>query len=438
MTEAGTLATQDEIERYLLVNVPAASAGSVRSAGGLAVTRALLARLGEPQEEYRAVHVAGTAGKGSVSAFISAILVAHGFRVGTYTSPHVHSILERFQLGGRPAPAPEVGAALQATREAARYLSEPPSFFETATATAFSLFRDRTVDYAVIETGIGGLLDATNTIRRPDKLAVLSAIGLDHVDLLGPTLSDIAAQKAGILPRGGQAVVLGAGTEVATAIARVAARRSCALDVLAPDDEARALPATLGLALPGAHQRVNAALAVAAGARLACRDGWSLDGGRTRAALSGVHLPGRFERRRYQGHDVILDGAHNPLKLAALAATLTRALPGRDPVWVVAFKGDKAVSESLRALPAGAVVVATEYGAGGLGRPPAAPVPARLLAELAAGHALVAVPASGVGRAMDQALALARPDSPIVVTGSFYLAAEAGAYLAPADCRLGR
>jgi dihydrofolate synthase / folylpolyglutamate synthase len=158
------------------------------------------------RDALRAVHVAGTAGKGSVTAFVASILTVHGFKVGAYLSPHAYSVLERFQLDGQPVAA-EVAARqladiapMVATMDA--YSGDQPSFFEVTTALAFQIFAAASVDYAVIETGLGGLLDATNTISRSDKIAVITTIGLDHTDVLGPTLQEIAMQKAGILPRG--------------------------------------------------------------------------------------------------------------------------------------------------------------------------------------------------------------------------------------------
>ena len=193
-------AALDRVRRYLYEELGPqqgpAGAGLVRA-------RALFGALGDPQDRFRAVHVAGTAGKGSVSTFVASLLRAHGFRVGAHLSPHAYCLLERFQLDGGPAPAELVDAALARIRPAVEAVEQAghgrPSFFEVTNGIAFSLFADR-VDYGVVETGLGGLLDSTNTISRADKLAVITPIGLDHQDLLGATVREIATQKAGVLP----------------------------------------------------------------------------------------------------------------------------------------------------------------------------------------------------------------------------------------------
>ena len=149
---------------------------------------AFFTMLGKPQDAVPTVHVAGTAGKGSVVAFIASLLRAHGFRVGAHSSPHVYSLGERFQINGQPVSPELLLRALAAIRPAAETMTESrygaPSFFEATNAIAFHVFADQ-VDYSVIEAGIGGLYDSTNTITRGDKLAVITTIGLDHTEILG-------------------------------------------------------------------------------------------------------------------------------------------------------------------------------------------------------------------------------------------------------------
>jgi len=177
---APSWAALDRVRRYLFDEL-----GPQRGPAGVGLTRAraLFGALGDPQDRFRAVHVAGTAGKGSVSTFVASLLRAHGFRVGTHLSPHVHCLLERFQVDGRSAPAELVDAALARIRPAVEAVEQAghgrPSFFEVTNAVAFSLFADR-VDYGVVETGLGGLLDSTNTISRADKLAVVFYIKNQH------------------------------------------------------------------------------------------------------------------------------------------------------------------------------------------------------------------------------------------------------------------
>src|SRR3954471_6263777 len=243
---------------------------------------------GNPQDRFRAVHVAGTAGKGSVRTVVASLLRAHGFRVGTHLSPHVYCLLERFQLDGEPVPAELVDAALTRIRPAVEAVEQTghgrPSFFEVTNAIAFGLFADR-VDDGIVETGLGGLLDSTNTISRADKLAVITPIGLDHQDVLGATLREIAAQKAGILPVGGRAVAARQrSAEVEDVLSAEAARRRCGLrwvDLGPPAVQAWTGPGgtelhlrgqpSLSLGLTGQHQAGNAHLALCAVEALAAR-----------------------------------------------------------------------------------------------------------------------------------------------------------------------
>lgn len=206
-TESSTL---DTVARYL--DDRAAIPGRGASSYKLGRVRKLLRSLGDPQDALRAIHIAGTAGKGSVAAFIAEILTAHGFTVGAYLSPHAYSVLERFQLNGQPVAA-EVAArpladVAPAVAEMDQSGGDRPTFFEVTTSLAFQLFATQGVDYAVVETGLGGLLDATNIISRPDKIAVITTIVLDHTEVLGRALEEIAAQRAGILPRDGGALAV--------------------------------------------------------------------------------------------------------------------------------------------------------------------------------------------------------------------------------------
>jgi len=436
-------AERDGVADYLSGRVLSRAGGA--SPRGADRARRLLHALGDPQDGFRAIHVAGTAGKGSVTTFVAAVLSAHGFRVGAYLSPHAYSVFERFQLDDRPVDAATAARRLAdiapAVADMDRTGHDSPTYFEVTTALAFQIFAAGRVDYAVVETGLGGLLDATNTISRPDKIAVITTIGLDHTELLGPTLGEIATQKAGILPRGGRALaVRDRSAEVVEAISAEARRRRCELEFV--DTSACVEAATvdrgatvlrladgrdLRLGLEGRHQAGNALLALRTVEETARRDGWALDPGAVRDGLRRARLPGRFERREWRGRPVVVDGAHNPIKLAAVVSTLQDLYPGRCFPWVLALKRDKDLHGVLDVIgPVASVVVATEFDATGADHA-VEPVPATEIADLArrAGVAACVEPRPLV--ALQRAVDLSTGQEPIVVAGSFHLlAAVAG------------
>ena len=266
---------------------------------GLGPMQAACARAGHPERQLAVVHVAGTNGKGSVCAMVEAIARASGRRTGLYTSPHLSRFAERIRIDGEPLDDDALVERL------GRALDEGPdlSFFETATLAALLAFRDEHVDVAILEVGLGGRLDATNVVPRP-VAAAITRIALDHTDRLGPTLVDIAREKAGIA-KPGLDLVLGPMPAAVRAAIDEVARAAGATTSDAGDP---ALPEPLGLA--GAHQRDNARIA----ATLAARIGATPQA--IAAGLTAVRWPGRLERIG----DVLLDGAHNPDGAEALAA----------------------------------------------------------------------------------------------------------------------
>jgi dihydrofolate synthase/folylpolyglutamate synthase len=425
--------------RYLYEELTPERPGGFRS-HGTDRARALLRGLGNPQESVATVHVAGTAGKGSVCAFVAAILTAHGFRVGAHLSPHAYELVERFQIDGGPVPGHVLVDELDRVRPQIERVEEAglgrPTFFEVTNAIAFGIF-DGTADYNVIETGIGGLLDSTNVIARRDKLAVLTPIGLDHTDVLGATLPEIAAHKAGMLPTGGQAISARNGADVDAVIAAAASYRQTQVDFVDLDAAVRdarvgrdgtvlrlAGEEEMALGLQGRHQAGNAALALRAVRLLGRRDGWAVDPSAVRAGLRLAALPGRFERRVVGGRSVILDGAHNAFKIASVVATLNELYPGQQITWVLALKHDKDLGAVLRAVaPTAAFVVATEFHTDGGDHPSSWSHRADDIAAAARRTGLQAVSAPDPLNALDRALTGSQPSAPVVVSGSFHLLA---------------
>lgn len=297
--------------------------------------RGVCAALGDPQKELCAIHVAGTNGKGAVCAMIEACLRSGGLRACRYTSPHLVRINERFFVDGKPVDDATLERAADKVFHADSDTNSQLTFFEALTAVAFIAFSEAKCDYAVLETGLGGRLDATN-ICSPE-ICVITKIGLDHCDWLGDTVEKIAAEKAGIIKKG-VPIVLGKNEPAVIAVVKARASEVGAPFFYAPDmaDESE-IPD--GFSLEGAFNRENAVTALAA---LKVLKKGSRDG------LSNVVWPGRFQRvGRF-----IIDGAHNPPAARALAAALSKYAPfaGSVPTLVAGFCGDKDVDETLRIL----------------------------------------------------------------------------------------
>lgn len=297
--------------------------------------RGVCAALGDPQKELRAIHVAGTNGKGAVCAMIEACLRSGGLRACRYTSPHLVRINERFFVDGKLVDDATLERAADKVFHADSDTNSQLTFFEALTAVAFIAFSEAKCDYAVLETGLGGRLDATN-ICVPE-ICVITKIGLDHCDWLGDTVEKIAAEKAGIIKKG-VPIVLGKNEPEVIAVVKARASEVGAPFFYAPDmaDESE-IPD--GFSLEGAFNRENAVTALAA---LKVLKKGSRDG------LSNVVWPGRFQRvGRF-----IIDGAHNPPAARALAAALSKYAPfaGSVPTLIAGFCGDKDVDETLRIL----------------------------------------------------------------------------------------
>jgi dihydrofolate synthase / folylpolyglutamate synthase len=328
---------------------------------GLENISRLVEELGHPERAFQTLHIAGTNGKGSVTAMVETALRAAGHRAARYTSPHLVDLNERFVIDGRSVADEEMIDAIELVRDAIRRLRSTgalqaePTFFEVTTAIAFELFRRANVDVAAIEVGLGGRLDATNVLT-PTATAITS-IGFDHERYLGSTLRDIAVEKAGIVKRGVPVVVGALPPEAFEAIAGIARERSAA--VIAAGEQMLAPFADAPLALRGAHQRSNAAVAVAL-LEIANARGIAVGGDAVRAGLTTVSWPGRLDLHRFDdGREALLDAAHNPDGAAALAAYLRETWSGERPPLVFAAMRDKDVRGMLQALlPAiGALIV---------------------------------------------------------------------------------
>jgi dihydrofolate synthase/folylpolyglutamate synthase len=286
---------------------------------GLSRTLALLTFLGNPQSSFSSILIGGTNGKGSTAATISAILTAAGVPCGLYTSPHLISVTERVRFSDRDVSAAALDEVLRLIAAVAAPGERGPTYFEALTAAAFELFRRARVSVAIVEVGIGGRLDATNVLW-PD-VSVVTNVAADHLDVLGPALEDVAREKAGIFRKGQPALLGASGTaEGPRAALHAEARRIGARLVEIPP------AANAAFSLPGAHQRQNLALALAAARAVAPLDEAAVERG-----LAAVRWPGRLQRLERAGaRPLLLDGAHNPPGASALAEHLdVTGLAGR-------------------------------------------------------------------------------------------------------------
>lgn len=443
---------------------------------GLDRMRSLLRMLGEPQRAMQYVHVAGTNGKGSTTAMVASILRCAGYRTGTYTSPHLERFEERIAVDGQAVSPTELVDLVERLQPVATAIGAACDHglieFEAITAMAFEHFRAAGCEMVALEVGLGGRFDATNVIE-PPLAAVITSIGYDHVEILGPTLADIAREKAGIIKPGTiaitavrdpatLAVIRGAATDAGVQLWTVApgnggqaGRTGAAGDEAGAPDNIRwrrtafdAHGQTFDLELPdgagtyrglrtgllGLHQIGNAACAVAAAHAVALSGGGRVGEDAVRQGLAEAKWPGRFEiltRRPW----VILDGAHNPQGADALRDTFVELFPeaAGQATLVLGVLGDKAVDAVVGSLaPLAKRVIVTRPNNPGRALEPEA----LARAVRAAGVEQVAVrePAAA---ALEEALgSLSRPDDVMVVTGSLYLAGEARAHLKGLERRL--
>lgn len=455
---------------------------------GLDRIRALLERLGRPQDKLRFVHVAGTNGKGSVCACLASILQAAGYRTGRFTSPYIERFEERICVDGTPIAEDQLREVTLEVREHAEALAEQtgdhPTEFELMCAVALMHFARQDCDIAVLEVGLGGRLDSTNVIDAPD-VCVIARIGLDHTALLGNTLAQVAGEKAGIIKSGSTVVSWPQEPEAMTVVEAAAAQHECELKaadfsalqtggIVWPQGEeadgkgvaagkgAAAGDADLCLAAPaagsgaaavalaaapvrtfsygpfgqlhtrllGSYQPQNAAVALEAVQALRAR-GWDISDDAVRAGIVATQWPGRFEivegGTRPNGFAFVVDGGHNPQGARALADSLNEVFPGRAPVFIISVLEDKNYPEMLEAvLPLGSAFVCVAPD-----NPRA--LPARKLARavrwtgqdmLGCSACVNPYVAKGFEDAVAHARELAGPDGLICAFGSLYSVAS--------------
>lgn len=407
----------------------------------------LLAAVGSPHHAFRSIHIAGTKGKGSTATMIQSILTHAGFRTGLFTSPHLCRLEERMTVDGKLMTENElveiINELVPYTRQARQEKpSESPTFFELVTAAGFRHFARTRADFAAVEVGMGGRLDATNVIS--PEVCVIARVDFDHVERLGDTLGKIALEKAGIIKPGVPVVCAPQEPDAMRTISEAARQRGsplhlvgqeyhvhsietgieaddtetqaafCRFDLTGPNREYK----ELSLGLLGEHQAFNAACAVAAIELLEERCTLHLDEDIVRRGLAAVRLPARLEI--FPGSPpVLLDGAHNPASIHALCRTLTEVFGGRRVILVMGISRDKDIPEMLRHIvPLTHAIILTRS------KSPRAELPEVLAEMVRESYGIEAEIRDSPGQALDHARAIAGPQDLICVTGSFYLAGE--------------
>ncbi len=309
---------------------------------GLERIETLLAGLGDPHQAVPIIHVAGTNGKGSVCAYLSAVLTAAGYRTGRYTSPHLVNWTERICIDQTPISWTDLQGCLTAVEKAIDADSPTPTQFEIFTAAAWQYFAAQQVDVAVVEVGLGGRLDATNVFERPLATVIVS-IGRDHWQRLGDTLAAIAHEKAGILKPGVQAIAGPLPPEAKAVVTARAAELQAPITWVNPAEEVTDAAGKLALqyegiqypqTLLGDHQRINSACAIATLQHLRAQ-GWHIPSEAITRGMAQVRWPGRLQRSQWQGQPLLIDGAHNEDAARSLRTYLDKTYPNQAITWLM-------------------------------------------------------------------------------------------------------
>ncbi len=403
--------------------------------------RLLLKKLGNPQDSFRSVHVAGTKGKGSTCAMIASMLQACGYKVGLYTSPHLIDIRERIQINGHMISHADFARLIRQVEPIANRMRPMPSYFDVLTAVAFKYFAEQKVDIAVVETGLGGRLDSTNVIK-PEVTAITS-ISKDHMAQLGNTLAAIAQEKAGIFKKDIPALTVVQDPAVEEVLQKHAEKVGAPFDIagktiefsyrfessrmLGPHNRVCLTTPNskfehLAVPLMGEHQAINCGLALSVVDRLKAR-GLPINDSKAMEGLAKTTIPGRMEMVNTLPNRVIVDGAHNAASLDAVMKAIGQHIPYDSMVVIFGCCADKDVSGMLERITSGAdKVIFVKVNSIRTADPE----------ELAARYVEQFGKMAQVAQTLDEALSIAQravtKEDLICITGSFYLVGEAKKY----------
>lgn len=415
------------------------SPSNLRERPSLASMEMLMTCLGHPEGDFEAIHVGGTAGKSSTVAFLAEILAHAGYAVGRHIKPHLSRVTERIAVNGVQVTTAELAEVIRQAEACIR--SAKATWFEMLTALAFMYFAKRKIDIAVVEVGLGGLFDATNVLPDP-AVSVITNVGLDHTHLLGDTVEKIAVEKMGIIKQGGTVI---AGVRQ-PAIVRMVVEQCRKLGVpvwLVDRDFSYSIKsmsrsgstfdlniqgqrfADVNISEAGAHQVQNASVAAAAACVLAER-GFRISEEKMRGALAGTSIPGRLEVVQ-ESPTVVLDGAHSPPKMEALAAALSKLYAIHERlIGVFAFsKGHDAKDSLAEIAPLLDVAIMTKYDVDTDYGSHMAQDPYRVRDDLLSLRDGIEIHVEeSPDRAVAKALAIAGEKDIVCVTGSIYLVGQ--------------
>ena len=394
---------------------------------GLERTQELLEKLGNPEKKLKFIHIGGTNGKGSTAAMLSSILEEAGYKVGLYTSPFINRFNERMQINHQQIPDEELAQLTDQIRPLADGMEDSPTEFELITALAMVYFANNNCDIVVLEVGMGGALDSTNVIDTPE-VAIITAMGMDHVAELGPTLADVAWAKAGIIKEGGSVVVYGGNEETdpvfrAACQERNASFRSPDFSAIVPgvfdlDGQCFSYKNWQDLRIPlvGSYQMNNASVVLEA-VELLREKGWKIGEENVRRGMTNTRWPARFEVLR-RDPVFILDGGHNPHGIQGTAQSLQRLFPGKKFTFVTGVMADKDVESILGLI----VPLAEQFFTVCPDNPRAMKAPE--LAERISALGVKATACASVAEGVEKAIRAEGKDGVVVALGSLYMSGD--------------
>ena len=327
---------------------------------GLERIHQLLQKLDNPHKQVPIIHIAGTNGKGSVCAYLSSVLTEAGYRVGRYTSPHLIDWTERICINQKPISPTELQQCLERVVAATENNTETPTQFEIITAAAWLYFAEQKTDIAVIETGLGGRLDATNVCETP-LASVITSISLDHWQILGPTVADIAGEKAGILKAKCPAVIGELPESARIVVEKRLQELDCPATWVKPAIDLgqgfaeyqlnqNAVKIKYQLPLLGKIQLMNSAIAIAT-LQILQNQGWQISPTAIENGIAKTQWPGRLQQTTWKNRNILIDGAHNPAAAIALREYVDRLNNHPSPInWVIGILATKDCDDILKAL----------------------------------------------------------------------------------------